>query len=370
MRKPLLVALILASGVLVGWCSSQAVLRSSAQPRPVAPRGPLPAWEQATIERFKEARASVCYLTTIAYQRDWFSFDVEAVRTGTGTGFVWDEQGHIVTNFHVVDSVVQQGQELEVTLADQTTHRAQVVGIAPEKDLAVVRLVEPPAKLRPLPLGRSSELQVGQFVMAIGNPFGLDQTLTTGVVSALGREMTSPSGRRITDVIQTDAAINPGNSGGPLLDSAGRLIGVNSAITSTSGSSAGIGFAVPVDTVNRIVPQLIAKGRVVRPDLGFEALDPRYGGYFGNPKGVIVARVRRGSAADRAGLEGITRAGRRFVLGDVITGVNGQAIRNVDDLLDRVEAEPLGSTVRLEVLRNGERTTVPLRLEASSGRSV
>lgn len=370
MRKPLMVALVLSAGVLVGWCSSQVLNRSAAQPRPITPRGPLPAWEQATIERFKEARASVCYLTTIAYQRDWFSFDVEAVRTGTGTGFIWDEQGHIVTNFHVVDGVVQQGQELEVTLADQTTHRAQVIGIAPEKDLAVVRLMNPPAKLRPLPLGRSADLQVGQFVMAIGNPFGLDQTLTTGVVSALGREMTSPSGRRITDVIQTDAAINPGNSGGPLLDSAGRLIGVNSAIASTSGSSAGIGFAVPVDTVNRIVPQLIAKGRIVHPDLGFEPLDPRYASYFGNPKGVIVARVRRGSAAHRAGLAGITRSGYRFVLGDVIVGVNGQAVRHFDEFLDKIEAEPLGSILQLDVVREGRTLRIPLRLESGSERGI
>jgi S1-C subfamily serine protease len=371
MRKPVTVLLILASGVLVGWCSNQAVTRSASVPRSVTPRGPLPAWEQATIDRFKEARPSVCYITTIAYQRDWFSSDVEAVRTGTGSGFVWDGAGHIVTNYHVVESVVQRGQELEVTLADQSTHRGQVIGIAPEKDLAVVRLLDPPAKLRPIPLGSSADLQVGQFVMAVGNPFGLDQTLTTGVVSALGREVTSPSGRRISGVIQTDAAINPGNSGGPLLDSAGRLIGVNSQIASTSGSSAGIGFAVPVDTVNRIVPQLISKGRVARPDLGFEALDERYAGYFNNPKGVIILRVRRGGAADRAGLEGITRQGRRYALGDVVVGVNGQSVGSLDDLLDKLEALPLGTTVQLDILRDGRKVSRPFRLEAEpSGRGV
>ena len=359
MRKLFWISLILTTGVLVGWCSSQALVRPASSPRPVAPRGPLPAWEQAGIDRFREARPSVVYITTIAYQRDLFSFDVQAVPTGTGSGFVWDELGHIVTNYHVVENA----QELEVTLSDHSTHRARVVGLAPEKDLAVLRLVSPPARLRPIPVGTSSDLQVGQCVMAIGNPFGLDQTLTTGVVSALGRELQSATRRRIKGVIQTDAAINPGNSGGPLLDSAGRLIGVNTAIQSTSGSSAGIGFAVPVDIVNRIVPQLIARGRVVRPDLGFEELDPSYGSYFGNPRGVIVLRVRRGSAADRAGLRGIARSGRQFLLGDVVLGVSGRAIKDVDGLLDLVETEPLGSTIQLDVLRDGKRLRLPLRLE-------
>ncbi len=360
MRKLLWVFLILTTGVLVGWCSNQAGLRPPSGPRPITPRPPMPPWEQAGIDRFREARPSVVYITSIAYQRDWFSFDVQAVPTGTGSGLIWDELGHILTNYHVVENA----QELEVTLSDHSTHRARVVGLAPEKDLAVLRLVDAPQGLRPLPIGVSADLQVGQFVMAIGNPFGLDQTLTTGVVSALGREIQSATRRRITGVIQTDAAINPGNSGGPLLDSAGRLIGVNTAITSTSGSSAGIGFAVPVDTVNRIVPQLIAKGRVARPDLGFEELDPAYAASFGNPKGVIVLRVRRGSAADRAGLQGISRSGRRFLLGDVIVGVGGKAIKDVDGLLDRIELEPLGSSVQLEVLREGQRLRIPLRLEA------
>jgi S1-C subfamily serine protease len=360
MRKLIWVFLILTTGVLVGWCSNQGAARMASEPRPITRREPLPAWEQAGIDRFREARPSVVYITSIAYQRDWFSFDVQAVPTGTGSGLIWDESGHIVTNYHVVEGA----QELEVTLSDHSTHRARVVGLAPEKDLAVLRLADPPARLRPIPIGVSADLQVGQFVMAIGNPFGLDQTLTTGVVSALGREIQSATRRRITGVIQTDAAINPGNSGGPLLDSAGRLIGVNSAITSTSGSSAGIGFAGPVDTVNRIVPQLIAKGRIARPDLGFEELDPAYAPSFGNPKGVIVLRIRPGSAANRAGLQGITRSGRRFVLGDVILGVGGTAVRDLDGLLNLIETEPLGSSIPLDVLREGKKLRVPLRLEA------
>ena len=362
MRKLLTITAILAAGVLAGWCGGRAALsRGPASPRPVVPRGALLPVEQALVERFRESRASVVYITTLAYQRDWFSMDVEKVATGTGSGFVWDEQGHIVTNYHVVE----QAQELEVTFSDHSTRRAVVVGLAPEKDLAVLRLAEPPKGVRPIPLGSSGDLQVGQSVLAIGNPFGLDQTLTTGVVSALGRTMTSPSGRRIGGVIQTDAAINPGNSGGPLLDSAGRLIGVNTAIQSPSGASAGIGFAVPVDTVNRVVPQLIARGRLQRPDLGFEALNPGYAGYFGNPKGVIVLRVRAGGPAARAGLQGVGRSGRRFVLGDVIVAVDGHPVKDPDDLLDRVEQAAPGSVLKLEVLREGNRVFLPLRAGAS-----
>ena len=359
MRRALTVIILLCAGVLVGWCSSQALLRAPAAPRPVAPRGPLLPEEQTFIDRFKEARPSVVYITSIAYRQDWFSLDVQAVPTGTGSGFLWDDQGHVVTNYHVIE----QAQELEVTLGDRSTHKAEVVGLAPEKDLAVLRLLTRPAKLRPIPLGTSADLQVGQRVLAIGNPFGLDQTLTTGVVSALGREIQSATRRRISGVIQTDAAINPGNSGGPLLDSAGRLIGVNTAIQSTSGSSAGIGFAVPVDTVNRVVPQLIARGRAARPDPGFDPLPEAYRSAFNVPEGVIVLQVRRGGAADKAGLRGIARSGPRFLLGDVILAVNGKPAPDHDRFLDLLEAEPLGGTVQLDVLRQGKRLRLPLKLE-------
>ena len=358
MRRFFIIFALVFSGVLVGWCSNQASMRSSAKPRPVVPRGNLLSEEQVVIERFKEARSSVVYITSIAYQRDLFSFDVQAVPTGTGSGFIWDEQGHVVTNFHVIEGA----QELEVTLSDHSAHRATVIGAAPDKDLAVLKLQDAPAKLRPIPVGSSSDLQVGQRVLAIGNPFGLDQTLTTGVVSALGREIQSATRRRIGGVIQTDAAINPGNSGGPLLDSAGRLIGVNTAIQSTSGSSAGIGFAVPVDTVNRVVPQLIAHGQISRPDLGFESLSPAYASYFGNPKGVIVLRVTPGGPAERAGLLGLQRSGRRYLLGDVITALNGKSVRNADDLLDIIENAESDSTIRLEIDRQGRRMTVTLAL--------
>jgi S1-C subfamily serine protease len=361
MRRGAIIILLICAGVLVGWCSSQALLPAPAAPRPIAARGPLLAEEQAFIDRFKEAGSSVVYITSIAYRQDWFSLDVQAVPTGTGSGFIWDEQGHVVTNYHVIE----KAQELEVTLSDNSTHKAEVVGLAPEKDLAVLKLLTRPAQVRPIPLGTSGDLQVGQRVLAIGNPFGLDQTLTIGVVSALGREIQSATRRRISGVIQTDAAINPGNSGGPLLDSSGRLIGVNTAIQSTSGSSAGIGFAVPVDTVNRVVPQLISKGRAARPDPGFEPLPESYRSSFKAPEGVIVLQVRRGSAADKAGLQGISRSGRRFVLGDIILGVGGRPTPNHDRFLDILETEPLGSTVQLEVSRQGRPLTIPLRVEAA-----
>ena len=356
MRKIFIITLVLTSGVLVGWCSGQVAGRSPAEPRAVTPRGPLPAAEQEVVDRFREARSSVVYLTSLALQQDFFSLDVQAVATGSGSGFIWDAQGHVVTNFHVIEDA----QEVEVALADGSRHRAKLVGVAPDKDLAVLQIQTRDLKLRPIPIGTSGDLQVGQSVLAIGNPFGLDQTLTRGVVSALGREIQSSTRRKISGVIQTDAAINPGNSGGPLLDSAGRLIGVNTAIHSTSGSSAGIGFAVPVDTVNRVVPQLIAKGRVAGADLGFDPLPPSWAASLEAPKGIIVGRIRRGGAAERAGLQGLTRQGLRYALGDVIVAANGKPVKDLDQLLDLVETAQPGAAIQLEVARQGRRRTVPL----------
>jgi S1-C subfamily serine protease len=329
----------------------------------VESRGPLPEWEQVSIRRFKEAAPSVVYITTTEERsRDFFGMDVVEVPAGSGTGFIWDDQGHVVTNFHVI----QGAARAYITLADGSRHEAAYVGGAPDKDLAVLLLAKTPPQLRPIPLGTSADLQVGQAVLAIGNPFGLDQTLTTGVVSALGREIQSVTRRRIAGVIQTDAAINPGNSGGPLLDSAGRLIGVNTAIQSPSGASAGIGFAVPVDTVNRVVPQLITRGKLERPDLGFEPVAPRLvERAFGPQQGVMVGKVFRGGAAARAGLQGVSAEGRRVLAGDLIQAVNGRPIEDWDTLLDTVEALPMGSTLDLDILRAGRRTRVAIRLEAA-----
>jgi S1-C subfamily serine protease len=362
MRRNILILGLLAAGVLAGWCG-HALTPGQARPRAVEPRGPLPEWEQVSIRRFKEAAPSVVYITTTEERaRDFFGMDVVEVPAGSGTGFIWDGEGHVVTNFHVI----QGATRATITLADGSRHEAAYVGGAPDKDMAVLLMAKTPPKLRPIPLGTSADLQVGQAVLAIGNPFGLDQTLTTGVVSALGREIQSVTRRRISGVIQTDAAINPGNSGGPLLDSAGRLIGMNTAIQSPSGASAGIGFAVPVDTVNRVVPQLIARGRLERPDLGFEPVAPRLvERAFGPQKGVMVGKVFRGGAAARAGLQGVGAEGRQVLPGDLIQGVNGKAVEDWDGLLDTLEALPLGSTVTLDIQREGRRLRLAIRLEAA-----
>ncbi len=234
------------------------------EPRPVTARGDLAEDEKSTISLFRNVSPAVVYITTASVRRDRFSFNLMEIPRGTGSGFIYDKQGHVVTNYHVI----QNADTANVTLADQSTWPAQLVGVEPDQDLAVLKVDIPSARLQPILIGTSDDLQVGQKVFAIGNPFGFDQTLTTGVISGLGREVTSVTERKITGVVQTDAAINPGNSGGPLLDSAARLVGVNTAIYSPSGAYAGIGFAVPVDTVNRIVPQLIQHGRVARPVLG------------------------------------------------------------------------------------------------------
>ena len=325
--------------------------RTDAAPRNVASRGPLSGDEQNNIAVFKAASPSVVNITALTVERDFFSLNVQQVPRGTGTGFVWDERGHIVTNFHVI----QGASAARVTLADQTSYRAELVGAFPDRDLAVLRIDAPKARLPALPIGTSRDLQVGQRVFAIGNPFGLDQTLTTGIVSALGREIESATRRMIRGVIQTDAAINPGNSGGPLLDSAGRLVGVTTAIYSPSGASSGIGFAIPVDEVNRIVPRLIRDGRMVRPALGISGGPPALTRSLELPTGVALVGVTNGGPAQRAGLEPFRR-GRdgRVVQGDVITAVNDDAVSDLDDLLNALERFRPGDKVTLTVWRNGQ----------------
>jgi S1-C subfamily serine protease len=341
----------LSGAWLLGSASAQA--RTDPPGRVVAPRGPLSPDEQNTIAVFKSASPSVVNITALSMERDFFSLNVQQVPRGTGTGFVWDERGHIVTNFHVI----QGASAARVTLADQSTHRAELVGAFPDRDLAVLRIDAPKSKskLPPLPLGSSRDLQVGQRVFALGNPFGLDQTLTTGIVSALGREIESVTQRTIRGVIQTDAAINPGNSGGPLLDSAGRLIGVTTAIFSPSGASSGIGFAIPVDEVNRIVPRLIRDGRIVRPALGISSAPPSLTQSLQLPDGVALVGVTPGGPAQRAGLEPFRR-GRdgRIVQGDVVTAVNGQPVADIDDLLSELENHRPGDRVMLTVSRGGQ----------------
>lgn len=344
-----------------GSAAPTAARRVSAPPPTPPPLPPdLTEGERRDIEVFRRASASVAFITTVALRRDFFSMDVFEIPQGSGSGFVWDRDGHVVTNFHVVS----EGQAVRVTLADQSEWDAKVVGLAPDKDLAVLRIDADPSHLVPLPLGTSSNLAVGQRVLAIGNPFGLDHTLTTGVLSALGRELKSPSGRVIRDVLQTDAAINPGNSGGPLLDSGGRLIGVNTAIYSPSGASAGIGFAIPVDTVRTLLPQLIAHGRPVQPGIGIVPLADYWAARF-DIRGVVVRSVSEGSPAERAGLRGLrmTAAGG-VVLGDVITAVDGRPVRSVDDLLHAFEAAGVGARVRLDVQRGKDTREVTVTLVA------
>jgi S1-C subfamily serine protease len=327
--------------------------------RTVTPRGPLLAEEQAHVDVFKRVSPSVVHITTLETQRDLFSLNVMQVPRGTGTGFVWDERGHIVTNFHVI----QGGNAARVTMADQTTYNAKLVGAFPDRDLAVLKIDAPAAKLPPITVGTSRELQVGQRVYAIGNPFGLDQSLTLGIVSALNREIESFNNRTIRGVIQTDAAINPGNSGGPLLDSAGRLIGVNTQIASPSGASAGIGFAIPVDEVNRIVPRLIRDGRFVRPALGISAGPPALSQALRLPKGVAIVQVGSGSPAARAGLQPFRRdRNGDIVAGDVLTAINDQPVADLDDMLAALEQRQPGESVTLTLWRNGStrRQTVTL----------
>jgi len=325
--------------------------RTDAGPRAVAPRGALDSEEQATIEVFRNTSPSVVHITTLGTQRDIFSMNVQQVPRGTGTGFVWDERGHVVTNFHVI----QGGSGARVTLADQTSYPAKLVGAFPDRDLAVLKIDAPATKLPPIALGSSRELQVGQRVYAIGNPFGLDQTLTIGIVSALNREIESFNQRTIRGVIQTDAAINPGNSGGPLLDSAGRLIGVNTQIASPSGASAGIGFAIPADEVNRIVPRLIRDGRYVRPAIGVTAGPAGLQRALNLPKGVALVQVAPNTPAARAGLQPFRRAADGDVIGgDVITAINDEPVADLDDMLAALERRQPGDSVTLTLWRNGQ----------------
>jgi len=338
----------------------EATLDVATRPAPPAlPQG-LTDGERRDIEVFRNSSDAVAYITSVALRRDFFSMDVMQIPQGSGSGFVWDRQGHIVTNFHVI----AEGQAVRVTLADQSEWDAQVVGVAPDKDLAVLHVDAQPSHLVPLPIGSSHDLVVGQRVLAIGNPFGLDHSLTIGVVSALGRELTSPSGRLIRDVIQTDAAINPGNSGGPLLDSSGRLIAINTAIYSPSGANAGIGFAVPVDTVKRLVPQLIERGRPLQTGIGIVPLSDRWMERLGL-EGVAIRSVSPGTPAAQAGLQGLrTTAAGRIVVSDRITAVDGKPVRSVDDLLHAFEAKGPGEKVTLTVVRDDRARDMTLPLVA------
>jgi protease Do-like 1, chloroplastic len=318
--------------------------------------------EKNTIRVFEEVADSVVFITSLARQRDFFTLDVTEIPQGSGSGFIWDSKGNVVTNYHVIANA----SSLNVTLSDGSSFPAKVVGSEPNKDIAVVRIQAPDSKLKAVHVGSSDKLVVGQKVLAIGNPFGLDQTLTVGIVSALGRQISSTTQRTISDVIQTDAAINPGNSGGPLIDSQGRVIGVNTAIVSPSGAYAGIGFAVPVNTVKSIVPQLIEHGKVVRPGLGVTIISDSVADRL-DIEGVIIGEVPNGSEAEKAGLQGIKRNSRgEFELGDVIIGIDEKKVENINDLGDALEKHKVGETVTVKFLREGKERTTKVRLQEIS----
>lgn len=331
----------------------------NAEPRAVTARGDLAADELNTIDIFRANSPAVVYVTSIALRRGLFSLNAVEIPQGTGSGFVWDDQGRIVTNYHVISDA----NRVQVTMADNSTWKAILVGAAPDKDIAVLQINAPGYRLKPIAIGSSKDLLVGQKVFAIGNPFGLDQTITSGIISALDREIKAVTGRVIHGVIQTDAAINPGNSGGPLLDSAGRLIGVNTAIYSPSGAYAGIGFAVAVDIVNSIVPQLIKHGKIIRPGIGATLADERVARRLGI-EGVLILNVERGGPAEEAGLQPTTQYRGEIILGDIITAVAGVQIRSFEDLLTELERFKVGAEVPFTILRNGKTMELTLRLTA------
>jgi len=345
---PLLVAAVALLGSISCVQGNPEPAGGDPKPRQVTPPANLTPDELSTIQVFETASKSVVFITTAALARDFWSMNLFEVPQGSGSGFVWDRQGDIVTNYHVI----AQASKVKVVTSDGKEYQASVAGADLDHDMAVLRIKAPAESLPPLSLGSSANLRVGQKVLAIGNPFGLDHTLTTGVVSALGRTIRSMSDRTIEGVIQTDAAINPGNSGGPLLDSGGRLIGVNTQIVSPSGAFAGVGFAVPVDTINRVVPELIAHGKLIHPGIGFTYYPDQYAQRWGID-GIAIRRIYRGGAAEKAGLKGSQElANGEVILGDIITGMDGEAVHNIDDLRDIMDRHKVGDQVVLEYLRD------------------
>lgn len=351
-------ALITAAVVLMAFLAAPYLRQhffAATVPRAIEPRGDLASFERSTVELFEHSSPGV--VQVVAEHQKSGTVDQlggePGSGVGAGTGFLWDRAGNIVTNAHVVAGA----QRIAVRTTSGSITSAELVGIAPNYDLAVVRTSNFGALPSPLPIGKSSDLKVGQAVFAIGNPFGLDQSLTTGVISALKRRMPTAQGREIADVIQTDAAINPGNSGGPLLDSAGRVIGVTSAIISPSGTNAGVGFAIPIDTVNRVVPELIRVGRVSTPGIGIVAANEAAAARIG-VEGVVVVRTVPGSPAERAGIRGVNEADS--TIGDVIVAIDDKPVRKLSDLTDALERIPLPGKARITVQSAGSSRTVPV----------
>lgn len=352
-RRYVVLGVIVAAVLWFGYQFVQSVVLIESEQRSITPRGELAAFEKTATDVFKSTAPSVVYIFNERAGRSVFG--EVARQQGTGSGFVWDRAGHIITNHHVI----RGASRVFVRFDSGAVASATIVGSSPDHDLAVLRVSRSSTDLDPIPIGHSNNLEIGQAVFAIGNPFGLSRTLTTGVVSALNRSLPTGSGREITGVIQTDAAINPGNSGGPLIDSAGRLIGVNTAIISGTGSYSGIGFAVPVDTVNNIVPQIISRGRPARPGIGIQAGSEELAAQL-NIDGVIIISVMRGGPADRVGLRGVDKISKR--LGDIIVAVNGNQVRTVSELASELEKIGIGKDAAIEVLRNGQSLAITVTL--------
>jgi S1-C subfamily serine protease len=359
----LLLVLLLALGAVVVWrfwLRNDTGLNAQAALRPVVARGDLSELEKMTIAIYDKVSPSLVQVTNLAETGDGFSLNVQEVPRGVGSGFVWDTDGHIVTNYHVVKGA----DAARVTLADHSTYEARRLWAYPNKDIAVLWIQAPKSKLHPIALGNSHDLKVGQLTFALGDPFGLDQTMTTGIISALGRTISGEGDRPIRGVIQTSAAINPGNSGGPLLDSAGLLIGMNTAILSPSGAFAGIGFAIPVDQINPVVTQLIRHGKVSHPDLGVEVAPDQLAERVGIDHGALILRVTPGGAAAKAGLRG-TRRDRsgQIRLGDVIVAIDGKPIANGKEMHAAIEDHKVGDTVTVTIVRDGESQDVRVTLQ-------
>jgi S1-C subfamily serine protease len=319
-------------------------------------------YEKNSINVFQSTADSIVNVSNMKMTRSFFDMDANEVQTGVGSGFLWDINGHIVTNFHVVDG----GDSFQISFKDdKKQYKAKFVGADPKKDIAVLKLIETPRNLKPINVGESKGLLVGQKTLAIGNPLGLDHSLSTGAVSALERKIPGYGGVSIYGMIQTDASINPGNSGGALLDSSGKLIGMNTMIFNAGGSqsSAGLGFAIPIDTIKLVVPQLIKYGKVIRPGLGVAILEPQYSYRYGIENGVMIKYVDPKSPAANSGLRGITRDKKgQYYFGDIIIGINSTSIKTFDDLYNTIDSYKIGDTVKVKFLRENKEKSIDVKL--------
>lgn len=371
LRLSLAVIVIFMTGYAIRDLSTNPSLwrwfESAAAPRPIEPRGELAPHEQSNIAIFDAASPSVVYVTTLAkaYRRNAFRLETLRIPEGNGSGVIWDKLGHIVTNYHVIKNVHGGTGTCEVSLKNGETWEARLVGADPANDLAVLQIEAPTDRLHPIPIGSSTDLKVGQHVYVIGNPLGLGYTFTAGMVSALNREIPAANGGVLRNLIQTDAAINPGNSGGPLLDSAGRMIGLATAIR---GDAQNIGFGIPVDTINAIVPSLISRGpEPRRPGLGISLYPDVLTDQQGIGRGIVIEHVLEGTNADRAGLRGLrplSEPAGAWGLGDVILNVDGRAVNSSKDLDAILSQKKVGDPVELEILREGRPQTIRVPLQA------